>query len=80
MIEKIASADLELPSALKGPLRSTDPYSVAARSMLNSRLYINHVEKLTNTIIKTEQSTQGNYVSKVITLTSSTYGYNLKCD
>ena len=85
MIEKIESAELELPTPLqvsgqngekgpsqtkhwykeKNPLRYKNSPSAIARNILQDRVYIEHIEKLTNTIIETVQSTRGNYVSKV---------------
>jgi len=47
------------------PLRYKDSSMAIARSILNDISYIEHIEKLTNTLIQTIQSTRGNYVSKV---------------
>lgn len=64
MIEKIQSADMELPTVVN-PMRYKDSASATARSALNDKSYVEHIERLTNTIIKTTQSTQNNYVTKV---------------
>jgi len=47
------------------PSRYQNSPAAIARTILNDRSYIEHIEKLTNTLIETLQSTQGNYVSKV---------------
>ena len=67
MIEKIRSADLELPPVPESPLRYKDSSSAIARSILNDKSYIQRIETLTNTHIKTTLSTQGNYINKVCT-------------
>ncbi|MCJ1474951.1 hypothetical protein MMC13_003611 [Lambiella insularis] len=64
MIEKIESADVQLPSIVNS-MRYNDPASATSRTALNDRSYIEHIAKLTNTIIKTTLSTQGNYVTKL---------------
>ena len=47
------------------PLRYKESPMSIARAILNDKTYIQHIEKLTDTLIKTVQSTRGNYVSKV---------------
>ena len=64
MIEKIESVDLELPKATN-IMRYKNSSATTARSALNDRSYVEHIEKLTSTLIKTTQSTQRNYVTKV---------------
>lgn len=49
----------------KDPLRYKSSPMAIARSILNDRSYIEHIEKLTNTLITTIQSHRGHYVSKV---------------
>ncbi|MCJ1248586.1 hypothetical protein MMC30_005804 [Trapelia coarctata] len=85
MIERVQSAELELPTSLqvpeqdeeqdssrvknwykeKNPLRYKDSPIAIARTILNDRAYIKHIEKITNTLIETVDSTRGNYVSKL---------------
>ncbi|MCJ1387698.1 hypothetical protein MMC18_000541 [Xylographa bjoerkii] len=64
MIEKIESVDLELP-APTNVMRYKNSSTATARGVLNDRSYVEHIEKLTNTLIKTTQSTQRNYVTKL---------------
>ncbi|MCJ1398171.1 hypothetical protein MMC11_001368 [Xylographa trunciseda] len=61
MIEKIESADLELPT-VDNAMRYANSSAATARGVLNDRSYVEHIEKLTSTLIKTTQSTQGNYL------------------
>ena len=62
MIEKIESLDLELPT-LTNVMRYKDSSTATARSALSDRSYVEHIEKLTNTLIKTNR--HGNYATKV---------------
>ena len=67
MIEKIRSADIELPPVPEGPLRYKDSSLAMSRSILKDKSYIQRIEELTNTLIKSTLSTQGNYTNKVCT-------------
>ncbi|MCJ1419164.1 hypothetical protein MMC32_005517 [Xylographa parallela] len=64
MIEKIDNVDLELPT-VTNIMRYKNSSTTTARGVLSDRSYIEHIEKLTNTLIKTTQSTQRNYVTKL---------------
>ncbi|MCJ1284196.1 hypothetical protein MMC26_003527 [Xylographa opegraphella] len=64
MIEKIESVDIELPAATN-VMRYKNSSTTTARGALSDSLYVQHIEKLTNTLIKATQSTRRNYVTKL---------------
>ncbi|MCJ1377926.1 hypothetical protein MMC17_001022 [Xylographa soralifera] len=64
MVDKIESVDLELP-VVTNLMRYKNSSTTTNRGVLSDRSYVEHIEKLTNTLIKTTQSTQGNYVTKL---------------
>jgi hypothetical protein len=64
MLEKIQVAEIQLQSLPHDGLQ----YKCPPSAILNNRSTLEHVEELTNTVIKTTRATQGNRVTKVRSL------------